>query len=141
MFMYRERFCEEIGNVGFTSDPGDLDLLLAYAITNPMETEVDGFGSFDLECFVGEAHCASIVAEDERWGLRVSKGDKNGAKPGSILSAEEERSVFGFCDATTDDVKDGTEGEECAVKACGAVSVTAVENTGANRTTEGTRME
>jgi hypothetical protein len=64
MFMDRERFGEKICNVGFTSDPRDLDFVLADAIADPMETEVDGLGAFYFKRFVGETDGACVVAED-----------------------------------------------------------------------------
>ena len=43
---------EIVGAINFCFSPVHMKLVLAYAVTNPVEAHVDGFGSFLLDCVV-----------------------------------------------------------------------------------------
>ena len=57
-------FCEEISKIVFTLEPGDYEVTLSYAITNPMKIHVDALGTTRCDGVVGYANGASVVAKN-----------------------------------------------------------------------------
>jgi hypothetical protein len=62
--MDRVGFGEEIGKVLATSTPGYSEVLLTYAVADPMIAHVDGFGFALFACAVANAGGALVVAYD-----------------------------------------------------------------------------
>ncbi len=70
---------EEVGKVPYPRLPGNSELTLVYAFSNPVKMHVDSLGTLLLDRVVGDADCACIVAYDwscllsaDSQGLRVS---------------------------------------------------------------------
>jgi hypothetical protein len=65
-------FRKIIGPVGGTTTPVDVKLTLADAITDPIETHIDGFGAFLFYRVVGDAGGCSVVSDEDRGRLRMA---------------------------------------------------------------------
>ena len=69
-----------ISFVGATFAPEDMELLLADTITDPIESHVNGFGTFLLDRIIGDAGCGAIVSLDRSRGLRMAQLFKRNAQ-------------------------------------------------------------
>ena len=61
-----------ITKVEGTGSVVDEELLLAFAVLDPVEAHVDGFGSFLFDGFVGEPHRGSVVDLDRGGRLGMA---------------------------------------------------------------------
>ena len=52
--------------------PEDLELVLGYSISDPVESHVDGFGALLFDCAVGYALGALVVGYDDCGRLLVT---------------------------------------------------------------------
>ncbi len=68
MMRRRMMFSEIIGFVELTFLPNDMKLVLANTVMGPIESHIDCFGSFLLDCIVGDTGGGTIVADEySRW--------------------------------------------------------------------------
>ena len=63
---------KKIGPIGNTAAPINVELTLANAIANPIETHVNSFGAFLFDRVVGDAGGGSVVSDDDRRWLRMA---------------------------------------------------------------------
>jgi hypothetical protein len=61
-----------VGPIGNTAAPMDVELTLAHAIANPIETHVNSFGAFLFDRVVGDTGGGSVVSDDDRRWLRMA---------------------------------------------------------------------
>ena len=89
-------FCVVIGTVKFASLPINVELVLSDSVADPVETHVDGFGSFLFYCVVGDP-CGGCVIRSY-WGcrLRVSEFFEGYSYCGCFFAVVEECCKFGF---------------------------------------------
>jgi hypothetical protein len=65
-------FSKIVGPICSTPVPVDVELTLAHAIANPIETHVDSFGAFLFDRVVGGAGGGSVVGDNDRGWLRMA---------------------------------------------------------------------
>ena len=61
-----------IGIVGFAGAPVKLELVVAFAVTQPVKSHIHGFGAFRLYFAIDDGICHGVVGLDGGGGLFVS---------------------------------------------------------------------
>ena len=74
----------------------DEELLLGFAILDPVEAHVDGFGSFLFYCFVGESDGGGVVDLNRGGWLGMSHFDECRSDGDGLLAVEESGCYFCF---------------------------------------------
>ena len=62
-------FGEIIGSIGFTFAPKNLELTLADAISDPVESHVDGFGALLFDGVSRDTTCSTVIGCHGSGGL------------------------------------------------------------------------
>ena len=91
-----EVFGVVVGEVNVARCPKNVEVTLADAVADPVETHVHGAAAFLFDCVIGDTIGACIVGLDWGWRLRVSHGDEDGAEHFRVFGIVEECSEFGF---------------------------------------------
>ena len=64
--------CPVVGVVVGSGFPVDDELALLDTVFEPVESHVDGFGAFLLDCVIGDALSTSVVSLDRSWWLGMA---------------------------------------------------------------------
>ena len=89
-------FGEIISTVGGAFSPEHLKLALANAITDPIESDVDGFGAFLLNGIGSDAARSVIVSNNGSGGLGVTHFLKSDAERTGVFAIMKEGTQFGL---------------------------------------------
>jgi len=65
-------FCPIVGIVEFARSPIDAELFLAFAVAEPMESHVHGFGAFGYNFAVDDSVCHRVVGLERSCWLWVA---------------------------------------------------------------------
>ena len=66
-------FGEVVREVFRSAFPQDGELFLIHSVSDPVETHIDRFGSLLLHCVIRNSFCASVVRDDDCWGLGMAE--------------------------------------------------------------------
>jgi hypothetical protein len=103
-------FREVVGNVQVGTDVRNEKLTLSNAVSYPMKTHIDGFGTFLLDGVRGDADSAGVIAHEYGRRLRMPEVSKDGPKTGSVLCSGKQGGIFSFTSASHDAGDNGGEG-------------------------------
>ena len=109
-------FGEWVAEIG---DPGAVvyqKLLLAYAVLDPMETHVHGFGPFLFHGLVGKSCSGGIV--NLHWGGRLGMLEflESGAERDGVLAIEIRTGDFCFGSGANNDIKNFADRVDWAIQ-------------------------
>ena len=99
-------FGEVVGEVVGASAPMDHKLALGHAVTDPIESHIDGFGTALFDGAIGDAGSTGVVGLDRGWGLRVAEIVERGADGGGFFAVMKKGSKFGFSSRGDDNFED-----------------------------------
>ncbi len=85
-----------IGDVLFSRDVYQVELVLAYAVPDPVESHVDRLAAFYFDVVVRQSNGGGVVTQDGCERLQISQVGENSTKAGGVLAAGKECSVLGF---------------------------------------------
>jgi len=87
---------EVVAEVFFATFPMDVELALTNAVSHPIKSHVNGFGTFLFHRVIDDAFGACIVSLDGCGWLRVTKENESVAQTACVLCIVEEGTHFGF---------------------------------------------
>ena len=85
-----------VSEVLYAGFPVDVELVLVYTVTDPVESHIDGFGPSLFDGVVDDAGGAGVVDLDWCGRLRPSHFKKGGADRACILGIVKTSAYFGF---------------------------------------------
>ena len=89
-----------------------MKLALGKAVSEPVETYVDGFGSILFDGVVEDTICRAVVCSDSGRGLFVSQFNKGDAVWDCRTGIQVACTDFSFCSKSEDNLHDGDNGAE-----------------------------
>lgn len=107
---------EVVGFVESAFLPVYMELALANAIANPVESHVDGFGATLFDSVIGDADGGAIVGLDESGRLRMAHLGQGGPNDSGVLAVDINASELRFGGATHDVAENPTRGVNGSVE-------------------------
>jgi hypothetical protein len=133
-----ERLGEEIGKLLSAWNVKDFELALAYTITEPMESHINGLCTSDLEGIVGKTNSGSVVYIDDCGTILLeTKGGSNDAEPNGVPTGTIGSAVFGFGNRGDYYIEDSGIDKHWTVEAMGIICPTKVSVGTGSRATLG----
>ena len=132
------RFGEEVREIVGSLEPFDDVVTLAYAVTDPVESHVDGFGAPKFDGVVSDADGTSIVAVDKCRRLRVTECARDSAEPLTDLGKDEKGCIFCFGNRSDHHIDDVAVRVYGAIDVSGAIAVTEESESTGNSSGAGT---
>jgi hypothetical protein len=102
MALDRQGFCEEIGSIEDAAAELDVELVLSYAVDDPIEPHVDRFALLGANGLGSEADGAFVITPDDSRGLGITEGMKNLALVDTDLGVSKKSSIFGLGNSSAD---------------------------------------
>ena len=95
--------------------PVNEELFLVYSVFDPVESHVDGFGSFMFDCVIREAFGGGVVHLHGGWWLRMTDLFQGGSNGDCLLAIDVRGTDFGFSRRAHDVAHDTRDGEEWSI--------------------------
>ena len=109
VMLARVCFGEEVREIGAAWLPFNVEMALADAVTDPVETHVHGLATLLLDCVVSNGDSTLIVAGDQCGWLGIAHFEESFSKGFTFLGDVEEGGVFSFCGGGNTNIDDGAE--------------------------------
>jgi len=89
--------------------PFYFEMSLSNAISDPMESHVDGLASLLFYSVIGDGYSTLVITDDPCWRLLVAEFFEGGAEGFAFFGSVEQSSIFCFGSRRDFDINDGAE--------------------------------